>query len=64
MPLNPPCCENAMHAVAQQSANALLIYLASQPRTPELIALVQRLIVIHPTYTKLLEVFVDRGATA
>ncbi len=53
-----------MLAVAQQSANALLTYLASQPRTPELIALVQRLIVIHPTYTKLLEVFVDRGATA
>ena len=51
-----------MHAVAQQSANALLTYLAGQPRTPELIALIQQLIVIHPTYTKLLEVFVDRSA--
>ena len=59
MPMDAPCCENGMKSISQQVANKLIPFLATQPKTPELIALVKGLIEIHPAFTKLVDIFID-----
>jgi hypothetical protein len=63
MPMNPPCCENAMQSVTQVVAGKLLSYMATQPRTYELVELVRQLIMVHPEFAKLMDVFVVPATT-
>ena len=63
MPMNPPCCDNAMQFTVREVISKLLPYLAAQPRTPELVELVRGLVVFHSEFAKLLDVFVVPAAT-
>ena len=63
MPMEARCCTNAMNSVSEETAVSLMTYLKGQARTPDLIQLIQKLIAINPSYSRLLSIFVDESST-
>jgi len=51
-----------MKSVSQTVVSKLLPYLVAQPRTPALVELVRGLVLVHPEFAKLLDVFVEPTA--